>query len=117
MVERLENTLKNHAIAKSIAEDDSFFGENKQIRVTLLNRSKSLVKLHLDILAALEDGGLKLNDPQFARDDFLPHATVQKHARLYKGDEVKFTALSIIDMFPDKNPYKRKVLRTIAIGQ
>lgn len=117
MVERLENTLKNHAIAKSIAEDDSFFGENKQIRVTLLNRSKSLVKLHLDILAALEDGGLKLNDPQFARDDFLPHATVQKHARLYKGDEVKFTALSIIDMFPDKNPYKRKVLRTIAVGQ
>ena len=68
------------------------------------------------MLSVLEEGGLKLNDPQFARDGFLPHATVQKHARLNKGDKVQFTALSIVDMFPDEDPYKRKVLKTIKIG-
>lgn len=116
MASRLKDALKNHATADSVAEDDRFFGDQGQVQVVLLNRSDSLVELHQDVLTALEDGGLKLNDPQFARDGFLPHATVQKHARLNKGDKVQFTALSIVDMFPDEDPYKRKVLKTIAIG-
>lgn len=116
MASRLKDTLTNHATADSVAEDDRFFGDQGQVQVVLLNRSDSLVELHQDVLTALEDGGLKLNDPQFARDGFLPHATVQKHARLNKGDRVQFTALSIVDMFPDEDPYKRKVLRTITVG-
>ena len=116
MASRLKDALKNHATADSVAEDDRFFGDQGQVQVILLNRSNSLVELHQDVLTALEDGGLKLNDPQFARDGFLPHATVQKHARLNKGDRVQFTALSIVDMFPDEDPYKRKVLRTITVG-
>lgn len=116
MVSRLKDALKNHATADSVTEDDRFFSDQGQVQVALLNRSNSLVELHQDILTALEEGGLKLNDPQFARDGFLPHATVQKHARLDKGDKVRFTALSIVDMFPDKDPYKRKALKTIAIG-
>ena len=116
MASRLKDTLKNHATADSVAEDDRFFGDQGQVQVVLLNRSDSLVELHQDVLTALEDGELKLNDPQFARDGFLPHATVQKHARLKMGDRVQFTALSIVDMFPDEDPYKRKVLRTITVG-
>ena len=116
MVSRLKDALKNHATADSVTEDDRLFSDQGQVQVALLNRSNSLVELHQDILTALEEGGLKLNDPQFARDGFLPHATVQKHARLDKGDKVRFTALSIVDIFPDKDPYKRKVLKTIAIG-
>lgn len=117
MASRLKDALKNHATADSVAEDDRFFGDQGQVQVVLLNRSNSLVELHQDVLTALEDGGLKLNDPQFARDGFLPHATVQKHARLNRGDRVQFTALSIVDMFPDEDPYKRKVLRTITVGR
>ena len=117
MASRLEETLKNHALVDSEAEGDRFFGEDGQIQVVLLNRSNSLVELHQDALTTLEEGGLKLNDPQFARDGFLPHATIQKHARLNRGDKVQFTALSIVDMFPDEDPYKRKVIKTIAIGR
>ena len=116
MASRLKDTLKNHATADSVAEDDRFFGDQGQVQVVLLNRSDSLVELHQDVLTALEDGELKLKDPQLARDGFLPQATVQKHARLKKGDRVQFTALSIVDMFPDEDPYKRKVLRTITVG-
>lgn len=116
MIAKLTETLKHHVTANSEAGDDRFFGENGQVQVVLLGRTESLIKLHLDILAILEDGELVLNDPQFARDGFLPHATVQKHARLNKGDKVQFAALSIIDMFPNEDPYMRKVLRTIKIG-
>jgi len=116
MVAKLTELLGSHAPAESVAEDDRFFGETGQVQVVLLNRSKSLVSLHLDAVAALEGGGLVLNDPQFARDGFLPHATVQKQARLNEGDRARFTALSIVDMFPNEDAYKRKVLKTIKIG-
>ncbi len=116
MVVKLTEALKHHTTVNSEAGDDRFFGENGQVQVVLLGRTESLIKLHLDVLTTLEDGELTLNDPQFSRDGFLPHATVQKHARLNKGDKVRFTALSIVDMFPDENPYTRKVLKTIKIG-
>lgn len=116
MVVKLTEALKHHATVNSEAGDDRFFGENGQVQVVLLRRTESLIKLHLDVLAILEGGGIALNDPQFSRDGFLPHATVQKHARLNKGDKVRFTALSIVDMFPDEDPYTRKVLKTIKIG-
>lgn len=117
MVAKLTEVLSSHATANSQAGEGRFFGETGQVQVVLLNRTDSLIKLHLDVLATLEGGELALNDPQFARDGFLPHATVQKHARLSKGNKVQFTALSIIDMFPDEDPYMRQVLKTIKINR
>ncbi len=115
MITKLTELLSSHMPAESVAGDDRFFGENGQVQVVLLNRSESLVSLHLDVVTALGEGKLVLNDPQFARDGFLPHATVQKHARLNKGDKVAFTTLSVVDMFPDEDPYKRRVLKKISI--
>lgn len=115
MIQRLTDMSASLKTAHTIAEDDTFFGSEKQTRVTLLQKTKSLTELHYSIIALLDQGGLKLNDPQFARDGFLPHATVQKHARLHKGDEMLFTALTIIDMFPENNPYERRVLAAIPL--
>lgn len=117
MAAKLTGLLDDRPEVVSEAEDDKYFGENRQIQVVLLNRTESLAKLHLDVLATLKDGGIILNDPQFACDGFLPHATVQKSTRLNKGDKVQFTALSIVDMFPEGDPYKRKVLRAVRIGK
>lgn len=117
MVEKLTELLKNHEQAISVAEDDRLFGDQGQVRVALLKKTDSLVKLHYDVIELLEQGGWKPNDPQFAKEGFLPHSTVQPHGRLNKGDEVKFNALSIVDFFPDEDPYQRKLLATIKIGE
>ena len=115
MIGRLADGLAGYGEVRSVATDDRFFGDEQQTQVTLLERSDSLVTLHLAVLAILENGGLVLNDPQFSRDGFLPHSTVQKNARLQKGDGVRFTALSIVDMFPNADAYVRKVLATISL--
>lgn len=117
MTEELTRSLRIHAQAESIAEDDIFFGKDSETRVTLLKKTESLVNLHHDVIELLERGGWKPNSPAFAKEGFLPHSTIQSHARLNKGDEVTFNALSIIDFFPDKDPYQRKLLATIKIGQ
>jgi hypothetical protein len=116
MINELTNLLSDHEQASSVAEDDTFFGENSEFRVTLLTKTNSLNKIHLDVINVLKKGGWKPNDPQFAEEGFLAHATVQPHARLNKDEQVVFNALSIIDMFPDEDPYQRKVLATIKIG-
>lgn len=115
MIEKLTGLLSSHTPAASVVEDDRFFGDEGQVQVALLRKTDDLVKLHHDVIELLEQGGWKPNDPQFAKEGFLPHSTVQKHARLDKGNEVVFDALSIIDMFPNKDPYRRKVLKTIKI--
>lgn len=116
MVAKLTEFLSSHAQAISVAEDDQFFGENGQVQVVLLKKTDTLVKLHYDVIELLEQGGWRPNAPQFAKEGFLPHSTVQSHGRLNKGDVVTFNALSLIDMFPNSDPYQRKVLATVKIG-
>lgn len=117
MIEKLTELLKKHKQATSVAENDRFFGDDNQTRVTLLQKTNGLTKLHFGVINLLEQGGWKPNDPQFARNGFVPHSTLQPHNRLNKDDEVTFDALSIIDFFPDGDPYQRKILATIKIGK
>ncbi len=116
MIEKLTQLLSSHAPTTSVVEDDRFFGNQGQVQVALLRKTDDLVKLHRDVIELLEQGGWKPNDPQFAKEGFLPHSTVQKHVRLNKGDEVTFNTLTIIDMFPDEDPYQRRVIKTIYVG-
>jgi hypothetical protein len=116
MIKHLQKLLAGHVEAHSVAEGDAHFGSVKQTKVVLLRKTDDLIKLHYDVIELLGNGNLRLNDPQFARQGFLPHATVQKHAQLHKGDDVIFDALTLIDMFPNSDPHQRRVLKTIKIG-
>lgn len=116
MAERLMTLLTGRPPATASAMGHTYFGPNQDVQVTLLVRTDSLTKLHGDVYALLERGGLKMNNPQFAHEGFRPHATVQKHAALKPGDTVVLNALTIIDMFPGGDPHRRKVLKTINLG-
>ena len=115
MITHLNDLLSTHATASSTVIGSDSFGAQKKVQVSLLERTDALMRLHTDVIEVLERGGLRLNDPQYAKEGFLPHATVQKHAKLDLGDKVSFNAISIVDMFPNGNPYERKILKTIKI--
>jgi 2'-5' RNA ligase len=112
---KIEAQLGGHVRADSTAQGDRFFGDGGQTRVTLLEKTDTLVALHNDVIALLEQGGWRPNNPEFAKAGFLPHSTVQRHCRLHAGDRVVFDALSIVDFFPDSDPYQRKLLATIKL--
>lgn len=115
MTTKLDRLLTTYAPVRTIVGDDRFFGDQGQTRVSLLEKTDDLAKLHNDVIDVLEQGGWRPNDPQFAKEGFLPHTTVQSHGRLNKGDVVTFKALSIVDFFPDGDPYQRKILATIHV--
>ena len=112
---RLQALLAKHKEVHTHATEFEYFGPSKQTKVILLDLNEELRELHNSVVRLLLDSGAVFNDPQFMGVGFLPHSTVQPHAQLSKGDAVTFSALSLVDMFPAGDPYKRKVLTTIKL--
>ncbi|MDO8592030.1 MAG: 2'-5' RNA ligase family protein [bacterium] len=101
---------------KAKAAHDEYFGPEKQTQVTILDMSKELVALHHDAVALLKSAGAVFNDPQYTEGGFRAHATVQSHARLNKGDTVAFENLAIVNMFPNEDPYQRKIMKILRLS-
>ncbi len=111
-LQEIASTLKS---LSSKAIKDEYFGPDKNVHVVLIEKTADLVALHYAIVSALKTGGLKFNDPQYNEEGFLPHATVQKHMSVKPGDLIRYANLALIDMFPDKDPYQRKILKIIRL--
>lgn len=112
-IKKLSDLISQKKPVTGVADHDEFFGAAQEVQVTILDMSNELVGLHSDVISLLKSCGGILNDPQYSEKGFRAHATVQSHARLVVGDEVTLAKLAVIDMFPDKDPYQRKILKII----
>lgn len=91
------------------------FGEDRSVKVKLLENTDELQNLHDKIIDTLEKYGVEFNSPQYIRTGFKPHSTDQLESSLEVGDIVEFGSITLVDMFPNKNPYQRRVLGTIRL--
>lgn len=98
-----------------VATHSEFFGPTQEIKVTIYEKNEGIKKLHYDIVEALQDLGVAFNDPQYTKDGFKPHSTVQSHAEVKVGDIVRVNNLAIVDMFPNKDPFQRKILKKVSL--
>ena len=112
---KLTEFLSEQPAFAATADHDEFFGPNKDIRVVLINKTPELLALHEGTVQVLEEGNVIFNTPQYNKEGFLPHSTAQKHRQLQQGDIVPFNAVSIVDLFPNNDPYRRKILKTIPL--
>lgn len=99
------------------AKDDMTLGStDNPCPVTLIENNIMLQSLHDTLIDLLEQSGAIFNSPQYTHQGYLPHSTIQKHARIHAGDVFKVNELSIIDMFVDGDWRQRKVLQTIKLA-
>lgn len=112
----LKNIAKNLGVIQSAAIRSHYFGSEKRVHVILIDKTIELESMHNSIVNALKNGDVIFNDPQFNEEGFLPHSTVQKHARVKVGERIKFNNLALVDMFPDKDPYRRKILKLVNVN-
>jgi 2'-5' RNA ligase len=115
--EKLSLLSDRHAPSVVTAAHDEHFGPERQTQVTILKVNDELTALHYDVVALLEDAGAVFNNPQYTREGFRAHITVQPHARLDEGDYVMLDNLAIVDMFPREDPYLRKVISIVKLGE
>jgi hypothetical protein len=89
------------------AREDATLGTTE---VVLLDKTEELVNLHMSLVDLLERNGAVFNSPEFTREGFLPHCTIQKSERLHAGDEVKIDTIALINMFPHEDWQQRQVI-------
>jgi hypothetical protein len=94
---------------KVAAVADSLLGTTS---VVLFEKTVPLQQLHDDIVCLLEQNLATFNNPEFTKDGFLPHSTVQGSDRVRIGDVINIDSISLIDMFPNDDWQQRKVLAT-----
>lgn len=101
----------------SKATRDEYFGPNQDVHVVLVEKTNDLVSMHYHIVNLLKKGDIKFNNPQYSEEGFFPHSTVQKRAMVKPGDTVRVQNIALVDMFPDENPYQRKILKVVNLQQ
>lgn len=99
----VQTTIGNRAVLGSAEEP---------VYVRLLKENESLHALHNDVIDFLEKYAVQFNTPEYTRDGFLPHITMQLDTEITQNQALSIDSLSLIDMFPDDDWRKRKVIST-----
>jgi 2'-5' RNA ligase len=117
LLEKLALLLAKHKPVELTADDDTSFGPpERPTQVTLLHMTLELRALHNDIIGLLISAGAVFNTPQYTKEGYIAHSTVQKHARLHKGDIVSIDNLTLVDMFPHGDGEQRKIVKTMPLS-
>jgi len=115
LIEQLKDLKQSGNSISSKIVGDEWFGEDKSIHVRLVEITDELKDLHQRVLDVLVRSSVVFNNPEYTGPGFRPHSTVQSEDELKIGDIVAFKSLTVIDMFPGDDPYKRKVLGTVSL--
>lgn len=112
---RALETLKLTKPVSSQVVGEDWFGPKQNIKVKLLDKSPEFTDLHTQIIKALKSLNVRFNNPEYVLSGFKPHSTVQAEKGLKNNDVVEFNALTLIDMFPDENAYRRRIVHTLKL--
>lgn len=115
LVQELTQLLHQQGSFPIKATRNDLFGPDKNIAVTRIEENPNIIALHRLIHSWLTDSGAAYNSPQYQGEGFLPHSTFQKSGRLAKDQEKLITSVSLIDLYPNKDGYQRKIAKTIPL--
>ena len=110
--ELLAESLKEQPAITIKAEKEITLGSAP---VVSLEKNSAINTLHTKIIDLLDSKEAVFNDPEFTREGFLPHSTIQNTDRLNIGDVEIISSISLVDMFPGGDWQQRKVLRTFEL--
>lgn len=109
----LSELLQDQESFTVTAGDDAYWGENKDLNVVIMEESKEMSALLMKIYKHLLNNGAIFNEPQYEGSGHILHSTVQKSGRLKKGDKVPINKVSLVDMFPNSDGYRRRIIGTV----
>ncbi|MEP7205284.1 MAG: 2'-5' RNA ligase family protein [Candidatus Saccharibacteria bacterium] len=116
LVGELDERLGTFSPIKAEVVGEDWFGDDRTIHVMTLEHTAKLQELHQKIIEVLGRRGVVFNSPEYTNQGFVPHSTVQKTERLESGEVVLFDSVTLIDLFPDQDPRRRRVVATIHLN-
>lgn len=79
------------------------------LKVTLIRQSNNFDNLLRLVQATLLEEGAVFNEPQYLGDGFTSHITMQKSGEVLPGESRLISSVSLVDMFPDEDGYRRRI--------
>lgn len=95
------------------ASKRDMFGPDKDIPVMKIKKTPDLMALHQQIDEWLQHSGAVYNSPEYQGQGYLPHSTFQKSTSLSEGEKRILSSISLVDLYPDSDGYRRKISKTI----
>ncbi len=97
------------------AEGDDYFGPHKDVKVTIIQPNEQLNLLHKELVDLLKSKSAAFDEPQYLKDGYRAHATVQLGNNFPKSEKFILTDVCLVDMFPEGDINKRKVLKKFSL--
>ncbi len=111
---QLSNTVKPFGVRT--VDQGNLGPENDPIKVIFIEKSPLLMKLHGQIINFLESNHAIFNNPEWNHEGYIPHSTIQRHSRIQANKKMVIVDnLTLVDMYPNKNNHRRKVVRTFKL--
>lgn len=110
----IEESIRNLSDFEVQAGEVEKWGE---LKVNRIGHSEELEVLYRTIQQELLDNGAVFNEPQYLLEGFKTHSTHQRAGRLRVGDNIRINSVSLVDMFPDGDWQKRRIIGTLQLGK
>jgi len=112
LIVRLGNTAVNIESIDVRIGDDTLFGPSEDIPVSLVEESTEIMNLQRQLVDSLSALDPKYYTPEIVLDRYRPHVTIQKSARLNKGQSVNVNNMTLVGLSLNGDPNKRRVIKT-----
>jgi len=115
LIEKLELYAQETAPFEIMSDGESLFGPHQNVAVSLIRPSESIRKVHTDLMAITKALGAEYDEPKFMGEGFRPHATKQADSRLADQQIHVLKDFTFVDMYPDNNIERRKIIKTFEL--
>ena len=116
LIQKLELYALEIVPFEIMSDGEDVFGPNQNIAVSLIQQSESIRKVHADLSAISKALGAKYDELKFMGEGFRPHATKQINARLMDKQIIALNNFTLVDMYPDNDINRRRIIKTYKLG-
>lgn len=115
LMEALEHLAAKTDLLQLTAAEDAMFGPGADIPVTTIVPIPEIQQLHNDVYGLLNSEGATFDEVRYTGESYKPHVTIQKHSRVHTGDSLTIDSISVVDMYPNQDVSRRKILKTFML--
>jgi 2'-5' RNA ligase len=98
-----------------ITDGEALFGPNKNIAVSLIRPDEALINMHTQLLSIATELGAVYDEVAFMSEGYRPHATIQASSRLLDGQKVTLNDFTLVDMYPNNDIARRRIIKTFSL--
>ena len=117
MIKEFDNSIKSIQSFEVESLKQGVLGSGKTAaEVVYIKKSNDVLNLHNFITDFLDSHNAVFNNPEWNRNGYIPHSTIQKHAQVPENDKILYN-LALVDMFPDGDGYMRKIIKVFELDR